>query len=155
MTVQGIHAGYTGEGAKTVLPGEAFCKIDIRTVMGQKPERVLQLVREHLDNHGFGDIELIAGHSMLPFRGSPENPLAKAVIENVEDVYGMKPAIHPNMAGSNGMGFLCNLTGTPAVCYGVFNDDSHCHAPNEYIFLEDFFNGIKLSAAVLHDFAEV
>ena len=64
-------------------------------------------------------------------------------------------AIHPNMAGSNGMGFLCNLTGTPAVCYGVFNDDSHCHAPNEYIFLEDFFNGIKLSAAVLHDFAEV
>ena len=53
------------------------------------------------------------------------------------------------------MGFLCNLTGTPAVCYGVFNDDSHCHAPNEYIFLEDFFNGIKLSAAVLHDFAEV
>ena len=155
MTIQGIQAGYTGEGAKTVLPAYAFCKIDIRTVMGQKPERVLQLVREHLDNHGFSDIELVPGHSTLPFRGSPENPLAKAVIRNVEDVYGMPPAIHLNMAGSNGMGFLCNLTGIPAVCFGVFNDDSHCHAPNEYIFLDDFFNGIKLSAAVIHDFAEV
>lgn len=155
MTIQGIQAGYTGEGAKTVLPAYAFCKVDIRTVMGQTPERVLQLVREHLDCRGFSDIELVPGHSMIPFRGSPENPLVKAVVQNVEDVYGMPPAIHPNMAGSNGMGFLCGLTGTPAVCYGVFNDDSHCHAPNEYIFLEDFFNGIKLSAAVFHDFAEV
>lgn len=154
MTIQGIEAGYTGEGAKTVLPAYAFCKIDIRTVMGQSPERVLELVRAHLDRHGFTDVELVPGHSTLPFRGSPENPLARAIIQNVEDVYGMKPTIHLNMAGSTGMGFFCNLTGTPAVCYGVFNDDSHCHAPNEYIFLEDFFNGIKLSAAVLHDFAE-
>lgn len=155
MTIQGIQSGYTGEGAKTVLPAYAFCKVDIRTVMGQTPERVLQQVRRHLDNHGFQDIEIVPGNSTIPYRGRLDNPLAQAIIRNVEDVYGMPPAVHLNMAGSSGMGFLCTLTGIPAVCYGVFNDDSRCHAPNEYIFLEDFFNGIKLSAAVIHDFAEV
>ena len=155
MTVQGIQSGYIEEGAKTVLPAYAFCKIDIRTVMGQTPDRVLQLIRNHLDRHGFSDIEIVPGNSTIPFRGNPDNPLFKAVINNVEDVYGTPPAIHLSLAGSSGMGYFCEQTKIPAVCYGVFNDDSHCHSPNEYIFLEDFFNGIKLSAAVIHDFAEI
>lgn len=155
INIQGIQAGYTGEGFKTVLPSYAFCKIDIRTVLGQTPEGVLQQVRDHLDRRGFTDIEIVPGHSTIPFRCPPGTWLAKAVIPNVEEVYGMPPVVHPNMAGSNGMGFLCSLTGIPAICFGVFNDDSHCHAPNEYIFLEDFINGIKLSAAVFQDFARV
>jgi acetylornithine deacetylase/succinyl-diaminopimelate desuccinylase-like protein len=155
MTIQGIQAGYTGEGAKTVLPSYAFCKIDIRTVMGQTPERVLQQVRNHLDNHGFQDVELVPGNCTIPYRDRPDSWLAKAVIQNVEDVYGMPPAVYLNNAGSSGMGFLCNLTGIPALCYGVYNDESNPHAPDENIFLEDYINGMKLSAAVFHDFAEV
>ena len=53
------------------------------------------------------------------------------------------------------MGYFCNATGIPAVCFGVYNDDSQPHAPNEYIFVEDYIKGIKLSTCVLHDFADV
>jgi len=155
LNVQGFRTGYVGEGAKTVLPSYAFCKLDIRTVMGQRPEQVMELVRRHLDRRGFTDIEIIHHNSTLPFRGDPDNPLFKAVVQNVESIYGMPPAVYPSTAGSTGVGYMYELTGIPAVCFGVMNEDSRAHAPNENIFLDDFLSGIKLTAAVIHDFAEV
>ena len=155
LNIQGIQAGYTGQGGKTVLPSYAFCKLDTRTVMGQRPDKVMKQIREHLDRHGYGDIEVVHGHSTLPFRGSPENPLFKAVVKNIPDIYHQPAAVFPSTPGSTGVGFMYELTGTPAVCFGVMNEESNAHAPNENIFLDDYINGIKLSAAVIHDLGEL
>ena len=57
--IAGIESGYTGKGSKTVIPSYAFCKIDFRLVKGQDAERVVKLLREHLDRRGFTDIEVI------------------------------------------------------------------------------------------------
>lgn len=155
MNIEGFNGGCTGENGKTVLPSEAVVKIDIRTVPNQSPEELLAQIRAHLDRRGFTDIEVVPGHSTIPYRGRPDSLLAKAIIRNVKDVYGMDPGVLLNMAGSCGMGRVCELTGIPVVCYGVYNEGSNCHAPNEFIYLDDYFNGIKLSAAVIHDFAIV
>lgn len=155
LNICGIEAGYTGEGAKTVLPNCAMAKLDFRICQGQTPELVIELLRKHLDKHGFADIEIISYSSTVPYRGSVDSLIAKATIQNVERVYGMPPTVYTCMAGSTGMGHFCNETGIPAVCFGVYTDDSQLHAPNEYIFVEDYIKGIKLSACVLHDFAEV
>ena len=155
FNLEGFNGGNTGDSSKTILPSEAVVKVDIRTVPNQSPEELLELIRKHLDRRGFTDIEVVPGHSTIPFRGSPDSLLAKAVIQNVEDVYHMAPGVLLNMAGSCGMGHVCELTGIPAVCFGVYNEGSNCHAPNEFVYLDDYFNGIKLSAAVIHDFAEV
>ena len=155
LNICGIQAGYTGEGSKTVLPNYAMAKLDFRICPGQTPEIVVDLLRKHLDAHGFSDIEIVTFSNTVPYRGRVDTPIAKAVIQNVERVYGMPPTVYTSIAGSSGMGHFCNATGMPAVCFGVYNDDSQTHSPNEYIFVDDYIKGIKLSACVLHDFAEV
>ena len=155
LNICGIETGYTGEGAKTVLPNYAMAKLDFRICQGQTPELVLDLLRKHLDRHGFEDIEIVNYSNTVPYRGSVDSLIAKATIQNVERVYGTPPTVYTCLAGSSGMGYFCNATGIPAVCFGVYNDDSQPHAPNEYIFVEDYIKGIKLSTCVLHDFADV
>src|ERR687884_1872933 len=57
--IAGIQAGYTGPGSKTIVPSEAFVKMDFRLVAGQSPGTVLGLLRDHLDKRGFEDIEIV------------------------------------------------------------------------------------------------
>ena len=78
--------------------------------------------------------------------------IAQAIINNVEAVYGMPPSVYINMAGATGMGRFCEKLKTPAVCFGVYNDDSRLHAPNENIKIDDYLKGIILTAAVFCEF---
>src|SRR5215212_3257934 len=55
--IAGIQSGYTGPGSKTIVPSEAFVKMDFRLVSGPSPGPVLELLREHLYRRGFSDIE--------------------------------------------------------------------------------------------------
>ncbi len=57
-TICSIYSGYIGEGSKTVLPNHAFAKIEFRLVPNLTPDLVLDLLRNDLDRHGFGDIEI-------------------------------------------------------------------------------------------------
>ena len=57
-TICGIQSGYTGKGMMTKVPATAFVKIDFRMKTGMDPDRHVKLLREHLDKHGFADIEL-------------------------------------------------------------------------------------------------
>ncbi|RME61538.1 MAG: M20/M25/M40 family metallo-hydrolase, partial [Caldilineae bacterium] len=77
--IAGIQSGYTGEGSKTVLPNYAFCKIDFRLVPDQSNRKTLRLLREHLDRHGFSDIEIVDLHGEDPARTDPDHPVAQAV----------------------------------------------------------------------------
>ena len=55
LNIDGMITGYTGEGSKALIPHEARAQIDIRMVKNMRPERMLQLVQDHLERHGFGD----------------------------------------------------------------------------------------------------
>ena len=57
-TICGIESGYTGEGTKTVLPATAKVKLDFRLVPDQRPKDILDKLRNHLDAHGFSDIQV-------------------------------------------------------------------------------------------------
>src|SRR5690606_30501736 len=58
LSICGIHGGYTGDGAKTVLPKSAFAKLEGRLAAGQDPKRIIAAIRRHLDRHGFEDVEI-------------------------------------------------------------------------------------------------
>lgn len=151
----GLSCGYTGQGAKTVLPCRASAKLDMRLVGGQRPERIANLIRQHLSLRGFDDIkvELLAGKP--PYRTDPDSLIARAAIDSAADVYGMEPAVYMNLAGTTAMYDLCQDTGIPAVLFGVCNDDSRLHAPNENIFVKDYLDGIRMTAEVLRRFSEM
>jgi len=150
----GIQAGYVDKGSKTVLPSYAFAKVDFRLVPNMTGERVVELLRKHLDKHGFQDVEIVDLHGQPPYRSEGDSDLAKAAIEAATEVYGMPPAVYPNNPGTMGVYQFCHVTGSPAVMYGVGNNFSQVHAPNENIFVEDYFLSMKMSALVLNKFGK-
>ena len=153
-TICGIQSGYTGEGSKTVLPSEAFAKIDFRLVPGQVPQKVLESLRKHLDDKGFHDIEIRPFSHEEAARTHPSETIVEAVLETVESYTKMKPNILPNTPGTGPMNQLCQKFGIPAVSFGVGNSSSQTHAPNENIRIEDFIDGIKMMASLTYKFEE-
>ena len=152
-TICGFVSGYIGEGSKTVLPSEARVKIDFRLVPKQDPQEILQLLRQHLDEHGFSDIEIQSFSMEHPARTELDNPLARSILETVKDVYGKDPTVMPMSPGTGPMYVICQSLGIPSVSVGVGHFGSNNHAPNENIFVDDYVEGIKHIAAIIDDFA--
>ncbi len=150
-TICGLTAGYQGEGGKTVLPNSASAKVDFRLVPDLTPELVTELVRTHLDRRGFEGIVLSGHHGVRPARSSLHDPFVQACAEAAEATYGVKPAVYPNSPGSGPLDTLCQ--GTPAVMAGVAHANSRLHAPNENIYLEDYFEGIRFVGELIHRFS--
>jgi acetylornithine deacetylase/succinyl-diaminopimelate desuccinylase-like protein len=155
-TICGMVAGYTGEGAKTVLPSEARVKLDFRLVPDLEPDFVLSLLRQHLDRRGFEDVEIGTFSGEHPARSSVETPVAQAAIQAATIVYGQEPVVYPTMAGSGPMYPLSAALGIPAVSgLGVGHAQSRIHAPNENIRLEDYFQAIKFTGEFIRIFASL
>jgi acetylornithine deacetylase/succinyl-diaminopimelate desuccinylase-like protein len=150
-TICGLQAGYQGEGGKTVLPNSASAKVDFRLVPDLTPELVTELVRAHLDRRGFDNIVLTGHHGVRPARSSLHDPFVQACADAAEATYGVKPAIYPNSPGSGPLYTLCQ--GIPAVMAGVAHANSRLHAPNENIYLEDYFEGIRFVGELIHRFS--
>lgn len=150
----GIKSGYIEPGSKTVLPAYAMAKLDFRLVPNMTRERVVELLRKHLDKHGFTDVEIISMPGAPAYRTDPDNPLAKAAIAASEETYHIPPAIYPNSSGTMGVYHFCHATGLSCVMYGVANEFSQVHAPNENIYVEDFILGIKMTASVIDKFSK-
>jgi acetylornithine deacetylase/succinyl-diaminopimelate desuccinylase-like protein len=153
-TISGLESGYTGMGQKTVLPSRAMAKLDMRLVANQDPHEIYDLLRKHLDDNGFTDIETELIGAGYPARTSLEAPIAKVVAETFVDVYGQAPAIYPTNPGSGPWYQLCDALGIDACTAGVGHGKSQAHAPNENIFVEDFILGIKHIAAIMDRFAK-
>jgi len=154
ITICGIHSGYGGEGSKTVLPAEAVAKLDFRLVNGLTSELAERLLREHLDRRGFTDITLTAlgGEE---FAASPPNSLAEhAAVAASRDIWNMEPLVYPWFAGSGPMYPFATLLGIPLILAGAtWHPDSRMHSPNENIYVKDYFEAMRFTAAFIARFA--
>lgn len=149
-TICGLSSGYTGQGAKTVLPSVARAKLDFRLVPDQRPEDILAKLRHHLDSHGFQDITIAPGmEGENPARTPLNSPFVKLVSEAAREVYEREPVLVPMMAGSGPMFPFTNILGLPTASCGIEYPDSRFHAPDENIRLHDLSRGIKHIAAIL------
>ncbi len=147
--IAGIQAGYTGQGAKTVLPSEAFAKIDFRLVPDQLPEEILAQLRTHLDDGGFEDVEILEHGRLMPSRTPVDHPYIKMVAAAARDATGEEPVIFPSMGGSGPDYLFTGVLGLPSVWLPLSPHNSNNHAPNENIRLKDFFDGIKIGATII------
>jgi acetylornithine deacetylase/succinyl-diaminopimelate desuccinylase-like protein len=150
-TICGLKSGYLGEGSKTVLPHVAMAKVDFRLVPDLMPELVIELLRAHLDRRGFEDIEVTDLHGVRPARSPLDAPFVRACVEAAQATYGADPVIYPTSPGSGPLYSLCRETA--AVMAGVSHANARLHAPNENIYLEDYFEGIRFVGQLLHRFA--
>lgn len=152
-TVSGFVSGYTGEGAKTVLPSRAKAKLDMRLVADQDPFKVYASLRTFLDDNGFDDIETELLGGQFPARTRIDAPIVGVVAETYEEVFGQQPVIYPTSPGSGPWYQLCAQFGIDACTAGVGHAKSQAHAPNENIFVTDFVLGIKHICAIMDRFA--
>ena len=153
LTICGFDSGYTGEGAKTVLPRQARAKLDFRLVPRLTPELVQDLLRQHLDRRGFTDIEVVRLAGEHYARSSPEAPVVKAAIAAARKVHGYDPVIYPVAGGSGPMYPLSDMLGIPAVLAGMAYEECKAHAPNENIRLEDYWRQQRFIGEFFQEFA--
>ena len=150
--IAGVTTGYQGPGSKTVLSAEATAKLDFRLIPNQDPAHVLDMLRKHLDSHGFEKVEIVWSDAEKPARSDPESEVAKSVIDCVRDLYG-EPVLWPFMQATGPMHPVVADLGIPTVLpVGVGRPDNRVHAPNENIRAEDYINTVRLMCRVFERF---
>jgi acetylornithine deacetylase/succinyl-diaminopimelate desuccinylase-like protein len=134
LNIDGIWAGYTGPGTKTILPHMATAKVDSRLPPGLDPEEALAKIRAHLDANGFADIEirLLGGYPAA--QTSVEAPMVQAAI-SVGNKYATDLIVNPRVAGSAPFYQFTERLGLPMVPYGI-GFGTGAHAPDEIMLIE-------------------
>lgn len=138
-TINGLDAGYQGEGPKAVIPACASCKLEFRLVPGQKPETVVRRLRAHLDNNGFEDVAIeLEGAWTEGAATDPDDPFVDLGSEALRAAYGVPPARRPWSGGSGPLHAFSQHLGTPIICVGLEHPGCRAHAPNENFRLDDW-----------------
>jgi acetylornithine deacetylase/succinyl-diaminopimelate desuccinylase-like protein len=143
--VNGMIGGFTGKGAKTVLPSQASAKFSFRLVPDQDPERVADLVEAHLKKHLPAGLKLrVTRHHGGPPALTPiDHPAVKAGMAALEKGFGV-PAVYQREGGSIPIvGSFDRILGQKTVLMGFGLPDSRCHSPNENLAVENIFGGIR------------
>jgi len=144
LDVNGIWGGYQGLGSKTVHPAEASVKITCRLVANQKPNKILELIKKHVEVHTPAGtrsfVEKLAGDAD-PFL-MPKSHNASQVAHNIlTEVYGIKP-YETRLGGSIPiMTIFLNELGVHGTMFGFSLADENLHAPNEFFRLKNFRRG--------------
>jgi acetylornithine deacetylase/succinyl-diaminopimelate desuccinylase-like protein len=135
VNIEGLVAGYTGPGGKTILPHRAVAKLDLRLVPDMTAKDTLAKLQAHLAKRGFGDIEV----NMTGGYDPTTTPQKSALIQAQAAVYrshGVEPVFWPRLAGS-WPGYV--FTGDPlrlAAGHFGLGHGNGAHAPDEYLVIE-------------------
>jgi acetylornithine deacetylase/succinyl-diaminopimelate desuccinylase-like protein len=141
--VNGLLSGYTGEGAKTVLPARAMAKVSFRLVPDQNPARVAELLRKHLDRVAPRSVKVrvVELHGGLPWRADPGGPLFDAASKALMDVFGETPVLTGEGGSIPIVSDFERLLGAPVLLVGFALPGANMHAPDEWLSVENFEKG--------------
>jgi acetylornithine deacetylase/succinyl-diaminopimelate desuccinylase-like protein len=135
VNIEGLVSGYTGPGGKTILPGRAVAKIDMRLVPNQTKDEIVGKLRAHLDKRGFKDVEVNVSGGYDPTE-TDENARVIRASRAVYTRSGVKHTLYPRLAGSwPGFVFTSAPVSLPAGQFGL-GHGSGAHAPDEYFVIE-------------------
>ena len=149
--VNGLHGGYTGAGAKTVIPTEGTAKVSFRLVPDQDPDAIAEGVRGFLDEHTPAGCECeLAIHSAAPaIRIDPQSAWLRTACAAMGDIYG-REAVPIGCGGSIPIAaWARQILGMDTLLMGFSLDDDGMHSPNEKFELTCFERGMKSHAALL------
>jgi acetylornithine deacetylase/succinyl-diaminopimelate desuccinylase-like protein len=135
INIEGLVAGYTGPGGKTVLPHKAVAKIDMRLVPDMTAADTLAKLKAHLAKHGFTDIEVNMSGGYDPTQTEPGSKLIQTQLATYRKL-GLDPQLWPRSAGSwPGYVFTDAPLKLPAGHFGL-GHGTGAHAPDEYYLIE-------------------
>lgn len=145
LDVNGIWGGYTGEGAKTVLPSKAFAKISMRLVPNQNSHQITKLFKEHFEKIAPRSVkvEVRPHHGGEPVVISTDSPAYRAAATAMEETFGKKPV--PTRGGGSIpiVALFKKELGLDSVLFGFGLDSDAIHSPNEHYGVFNYLKGIE------------
>ena len=150
--VNGLLSGFTGEGAKTVLPAVAMAKVSMRLVPNQSPDKIAELFEAHVKDITPKTVELKVTrmHGGKPWMTAYDNPFVQAAGRAIERGFGRKPVFTREGGSIPVVSTFQEELGLPSGLFGVGLPDENAHAPNEKLDAANFHGGI-ISSAILYD----
>jgi acetylornithine deacetylase/succinyl-diaminopimelate desuccinylase-like protein len=150
--VNGLLSGFTGEGAKTVIPAVSMAKVSMRLVPDQDPDKVAGLFEAYLKKVAPKTVEwkLTRMHGGRPWMADFDNPFVQAAGRAIELGFGKAPVFNREGGSIPVVSTFQQELGVPSVLFGIGLPDENAHAPNEKLDLGNFHNGV-IAAAFLYD----
>ncbi len=165
LNIRGLNALYVGDKARTLIPANATAEIDIRLVPSSNPQRLIDLVRKHIENQGYYIVpnepteeermkypkiaaiksSISYGAFQTPFDSECGKWLSKAMVK----AFGKAPIKIRTAGGSIPISPFVITLGLPAVAVPTVNPDNNQHAENENIRVGNYMEAVKTFLAIL------
>ena len=155
LEVNGIWGGYTGPGAKTVLPAKANAKISMRLVPGQDWKAISELFKNHFESIAPKSVKVsvVAHHGGTPYVTPTDSLAFKAAYKAIEESFGKQPV--PTRGGGSIpiVALFEKELQTKTVLMGFGLDSDAIHSPNEHYGIFNYFKGIETIPQFFKHFA--
>jgi acetylornithine deacetylase/succinyl-diaminopimelate desuccinylase-like protein len=157
LEVNGICGGFTGEGAKTVIPAVSMAKVSMRLVPDQDPDKIAQLFEDYVKKIAPKTVEVKVTkmHGGKPWMAAFDNPFVQAAGRAIQQGFGKEPVFNREGGSIPVVATFQEILGLPSVLFGIGLPDQNAHAPNEKMDLQNFHGGIIASAFLYEEIAAV
>ncbi|MEO0527068.1 MAG: M20/M25/M40 family metallo-hydrolase [Bacteroidota bacterium] len=165
LNIRGMQSGWINEKVRTIVPSWARAEIDVRLVLESDPERLIDLIKNHVVNEGFFVTDTLPTKkqrmendkvatftseiSYRAFRTEYDSEVGTWLQRALKNAYGMDPVMKRTSGGSIPISPFVNMLNVPAVTVPTVNQDNNQHSPNENLRLGNYREGIKTMIAIL------
>lgn len=148
--VNGLLSGYTGEGAKTVLPAKAMAKVSCRLVPDQSPEKIEKLMAAHVKKVAPKGVKVTVEHlhGGRPWRNEPKGKFFEAARDALREAWDKEPVVTGEGGSIPVVGDFERILKAPVLLIGFGLPGENAHAPNEWISVENFEKGMVAMAGM-------
>jgi len=155
--VNGLLSGFTGEGAKTVIPAVAMAKVSMRLVPDQDPNKIAELFDAYVKKvtPRTVDVKLTRMHGGKAWMTEFDNKFVRAAGRAIEKGFGQPPVFNREGGSIPVVSTFQEELGLPSVLFGIGLPDENAHAPDEKLDLGNFHNGIIASAYLYQEIAHL
>lgn len=156
--VNGLFSGYTGAGPKTIVPSKATVKITCRLVPDQNPEKLTEALHAYLKSQCPPSLkfEFTSYHGCPAFVFDPNSPYIEAAKSAIQEAWGVD---HVRLIREGGsipvVQTFKDVLGLDTLLLGWGQNTDNLHSPNEHFSVADFHHGIKASANLWQNLAEM
>ena len=153
--VNGMLSGYTGEGAKTVLPAHAMAKVSCRLVPDQSAAEIEKLMRAHIARVSPPGVTVTVKqiHGGQPWRAELTGPLYDAAKRALHAAFGREPVVVGEGGSIPVVGDFERILGAPVLLVGLGLPGENAHAPDEWFLDENFIKGMRALASLWDEIA--
>ncbi|WP_019038249.1 M20/M25/M40 family metallo-hydrolase [Psychroflexus tropicus] len=165
LNIRGLSSGWVEDEARTIVPNLAIAELDIRLVKSSEPERLINLIKSHIEAQGYSILEEAPSAKQRQdlskivqfnynfaydaFKTDTDAPIGLWLISALERAFNTAPVIIPTSGGSIPISPFVSALSVPAVTVPLVNSDNNQHSPNENLRLGHYRDGIISIMAIL------